>query len=61
MSRETVAHEIAGRVYHQESINSRMLGHDELDVSILTSRAWGETFSAMFAPDRPLVTTRFRL
>ena len=60
MSRETVAHEIADRVQRQEAINSRMLGHDELDVSILTSRAWGETFGRMFDPDLPLVTTRFR-
>lgn len=55
MTRTTVANTIADRVSDTEKRNARALGHDEIDVFLLSTVAWGETFERAFEPLRPAV------
>lgn len=57
---EQFAQNVAASVFHRELADARALGHEEREAFIQAFRVLDEAYLAVFAPDRPLVKTRFR-
>lgn len=55
MTRTSTAAAIAQMVYEAERINAAALGHDSIDIAVLSYGAWTETFCRAFETDRPAV------
>ncbi len=60
MSRESIEMAIADRTYNAEKRNATALGHDTLDVAMMSFGTFCEVLSLACEPDRNLVLTRFR-
>lgn len=60
MSIESTARRIAAKTYFDELAAARALGHDGISAYVSAFRAMDATYRAAFAPERPLVLTRFR-
>lgn len=60
MSLDLIAQRIAAKTYFDELAAARALGHDGISAYVSAFRALDATYRAAFAPDRPLVLTRFR-
>lgn len=57
---EQFAQNVAAAVFHRELADARALGYEEREAFVQGFRAMDEAYLAVFAPDRPLVKTRFR-
>lgn len=55
MTQSSIAATIAHKVYEAERINAAALGHDRIDIAVLSYGAWTETFCRAFEADRPAV------
>lgn len=55
MTLTSTAATIAQKVYEAEQANAAALGHDRIDIAVLSYSAWTETFCRAFETDRPAV------
>lgn len=60
MTRAAFANQIAYKVHEDERRHAIMLGHDAIDVFLLSWRAFDEAFDTVLSEDRPLLLTQFR-
>jgi hypothetical protein len=60
MSLEDFARKMACKAFHREIADARALGYPETAAFISAFRAIDEVYLSVFAPDRPIVLTRFR-
>jgi hypothetical protein len=60
MSREQIELRIAEGVYQSERVDAAALGHDGIDICLLSVGAFCGVLTLACDPDRPAVLTRFR-
>jgi hypothetical protein len=58
MSRESIEMAIADKVYQGEKLNAAMLGHDRLELAMLSFGAFCGVYSLIIEPERPAVWPR---
>jgi hypothetical protein len=56
----SVAIRVAELAYEAEKRNAKVLGHDGLDVAMLSFGAFCDTLLLAYSNDRPVVEPRFR-
>lgn len=61
MTREDFAQKMAALAYFKELADARGLGFSGVDAYTRAFRVLDETYLAVFAPDRPLITLPMRM
>lgn len=61
MSRERIEMLILDRVYEAEKVHAAMVGHDRLEVAVLSFGAFCGVYSLIVEPERPYVWQRPRV